>query len=42
MDKIIEQAKSEGIDMEKAQEAISKLKKKGDIYEPRHGWVSKI
>ncbi|MDO8627753.1 MAG: hypothetical protein Q7K42_04760, partial [Candidatus Diapherotrites archaeon] len=39
LDKIIEQAKTEGIDMDKAQEAISKLKKKGDIYEPRHKFL---
>lgn len=36
---VIDNAKVEGIDDEKARELIGKLKKSGDVYEPRNGFV---
>ncbi len=34
---VVDEAKKQGIDAEKAREIISKLKRDGDVYEPRHG-----
>jgi len=42
MQKIIESCEKENIDIEKAKEAILNLKKKGDLYEPKHGFFKPI
>ena len=39
---IVGEAKNRGLDEDKVEEALERLKRSGDIYEPRHGWVSKI
>jgi replicative DNA helicase Mcm len=39
---IIQEAKNKGIDAETAEEVIEKLKRAGDIFEPRHGFLSRI
>jgi replicative DNA helicase Mcm len=39
---ITTEAKNKGIDSDKVDEVIEKLKRAGDIFEPRHGFVSKI
>jgi replicative DNA helicase Mcm len=39
---ITEEAKNKGVESEKVDEVIEKLKRAGDIFEPRHGFVSKI
>ncbi len=39
---ITEGAKNKGIDSDKVDEIIERLKRSGDIFEPRHGFVSKI
>jgi replicative DNA helicase Mcm len=39
---IIEEAKNKGVESEKVDEVIEKLKRAGDIFEPRHGFLSKI
>ncbi|MBN4049128.1 minichromosome maintenance protein MCM [archaeon AH-315-M20] len=42
IDDIIEEAKSKDITEEKVEEAIEKLKRVGEIFEPRMGFISKI
>lgn len=39
---VVELAKTKGLDAEKVDEVIEKLKRAGDIFEPRHGFISKI
>ncbi|MBU1939165.1 minichromosome maintenance protein MCM, partial [Candidatus Micrarchaeota archaeon] len=39
---VVEEAKTQGIDSEKVRELLSKLKRAGDIYEPRHGAVNPV
>ena len=39
---IIESASEKGLNEEKVEEAIEKLKRSGDIYEPKRGFVQKI
>jgi replicative DNA helicase Mcm len=39
---ITEAAKNKGIDPEQVDEIIEKLKRSGDIFEPKHGFLSKI
>jgi replicative DNA helicase Mcm len=39
---ITEEAKNKGVDPEQVDEIIEKLKRSGDIFEPRHGFLSKI
>lgn len=39
---IIAEAQRKGIDSDKVDEVIEKLKRAGDIFEPRHGFVSRI
>lgn len=39
---ITQEAKSKGVESDKVDEVIEKLKRAGDIFEPRHGFVSKI
>src|SRR3989338_2425619 len=42
IDDIVEEAKLKGIDEEKVEEAIEKLKRVGEIFEPRRGFISKV
>lgn len=39
LEQIIEQAKDEGIKADDTKEFISRLKKKGDLYEPKHNFI---
>ena len=39
IDEVAKAAAAEGIDEQKAHDLISELKKKGDLYEPAHGWI---
>ncbi len=39
---ITQEAKNKGVDSDKVDEIIEKLKRAGDIFEPRHGFISKI
>ncbi len=39
---VIGEAKNRGLDEDKVEEALERLKRSGDIYEPRRGFVSKI
>ena len=39
IDEVLKIAISEGIDEDKAVSIISELKKKGELYEPAHGWI---
>ena len=42
IDDIVAEAKNRGLDEDKVEEALERLKRSGDIYEPRRGFVSKI
>ena len=42
IDDIVEEAKLKGIDEEKVEEVIEKLKRVGEVFEPRRGFLSKI
>ncbi len=42
IDDIISEAKEKGIEGDRVEEAIEKLKRSGDIFEPRRGFVQKI
>ncbi|MFH2028055.1 MAG: minichromosome maintenance protein MCM [Nanoarchaeota archaeon] len=42
IDDIVSEAKERGIEEDKIEEAIEKLKRSGDIFEPRRGFVSRI
>tara|TARA_Y100000310_G_C20697611_1_gene826802 strand:- start:825 stop:3032 length:2208 start_codon:yes stop_codon:yes gene_type:complete len=39
LQEVLEEAKTEGIDEDKARDIIDKLEKKGEIYKPRHGFL---
>jgi len=39
---VIQEAKNRGVDSDTAEEVIEKLKRAGDIFEPRHGFISRI
>jgi replicative DNA helicase Mcm len=39
IDEVLRIAVTEGIDEDRARELITELKKKGDLYEPMHGWI---
>ncbi|MFH1224603.1 MAG: minichromosome maintenance protein MCM [Candidatus Diapherotrites archaeon] len=39
---VIEESKTKGMDSEKVRDMLSKLKRAGDIYEPRHGFVNPV
>ena len=39
---ITEKAKNKGVDPDQVDEIIEKLKRAGDIFEPRHGFISRI
>jgi len=42
IDDIIEEAKSKGIEEDKTEEVLEKLKRVGEVFEPRRGFLSKI
>jgi replicative DNA helicase Mcm len=42
MDDILEEAEKKGISEQKVEEAIDKLKRQGDIFQPKQGFVQKI
>ena len=42
IDDIVAEAKEKGIDDVKVEEVIERLKRSGDVFEPRHGFVSRI
>ncbi len=42
IDDIIEEAKNKGIEEEKTEEVLEKLKRVGEVFEPRRGFISKI
>ena len=42
IDDIVAEAKEKGIDDVKVEEIIERLKRSGDVFEPRHGFVSRI
>ncbi len=42
IDDVVAGAKEKGVEEDKVEEAIEKLKRTGDLFEPRHGFLSKI
>ena len=42
IDDVIAEAKNRGLDEDKVEEALERLKRSGDVYEPRRGFVSRI
>jgi len=42
IDDVVGAAREKGIEEEKVEEVLEKLKRTGDVFEPRHGFVSKI
>ncbi|MBI2557981.1 minichromosome maintenance protein MCM [Candidatus Woesearchaeota archaeon] len=42
IDDVVAEAKNRGLDEDKVEEAMERLKRSGDIYEPRRGFVSRI
>lgn len=42
IDDVVAAAKEKGIEEDKVEEVLEKLKRTGDLFEPRHGFVSKI
>ncbi|MBW3012390.1 minichromosome maintenance protein MCM [Candidatus Woesearchaeota archaeon] len=42
IDDIIKEAEAKGINIEKVEETIEKLKRSGDIFEPKRGFISKL
>ena len=42
IDDIVAAATDKGIEKDKVEEALERLKRSGDIFEPRRGWISKI
>ncbi len=42
VDDIMAEARSRGLDSEKVDEALEKLRRTGDIFEPRRGFISKL
>ena len=39
---VVAEAKSRGLDEDKVEEALERLKRSGDVFEPRRGFVSRI
>ncbi len=39
---VVNEARNRGIESEKVEEAIEKLRRTGDIFEPRRGFISKL
>jgi len=42
IDDVVAAAKEKGVSEDKVEEALEKLKRTGDLFEPRHGFISKI
>jgi len=42
IDEVVNEAKNRGLDEDKVEEAMERLKRSGDIFEPRRGFVSRI
>ena len=42
MEDLIREAENQGVDEEKVEEIVQKLKRSGDLFSPRHGFISKI
>ncbi|MEK6984491.1 MAG: minichromosome maintenance protein MCM [Nanoarchaeota archaeon] len=42
IDDVISEAKNRGLDEDKVEEALERLKRSGDVFEPRRGFVSRI
>ena len=42
MDDVIEEAKNRGVSEDKAEEVLEKLKRVGEVFEPRRGFLSKM
>jgi replicative DNA helicase Mcm len=42
IDDIVKEAEAKGISIEKVEETIEKLKRSGDIFEPKRGFISKL
>ena len=42
IDDVVTEAKSKGVEEDKVEEVLEKLKRSGDIFEPRRGFVQKI
>ena len=42
IDDIVAEAKSRGLDEDKVEEALERLKRSGDVFEPKRGFISKI
>ncbi|MBI2541131.1 minichromosome maintenance protein MCM [Candidatus Woesearchaeota archaeon] len=42
IEEVVTEAKNKGLDEDKVEEAVERLKRAGDIYEPRRGFVSRI
>jgi replicative DNA helicase Mcm len=42
IDDVVAEARNRGMDEDKVEEALERLKRSGDVYEPRRGFVSKI
>ncbi|MFP4038264.1 MAG: minichromosome maintenance protein MCM [Candidatus Nanohaloarchaea archaeon] len=42
IEQVIEEASDEGIDPEKTEEVIDKLKREGELFEPKQGFIQKI
>ena len=42
IDDVVSAAREKGVEESKVEEVLEKLKRTGDVFEPRHGFVSKI
>ena len=42
IDEVVSEAKAKGIDEDRVEETIERLKRSGDLFEPKHGFLSKI
>ena len=42
VDDLLQKAEERGVSEEKVNEVLEKLKRAGDIFNPRHGFISKI
>ena len=42
IDDVVAAAREKGVEEDKVEEVIEKLKRTGDIFEPKHGFLSKI
>ena len=42
IEEIVSNAKGRGVDEDKVEESLEKLKRSGDVFEPRRGFISRI